>query len=176
MPSSPAVYRRLASIEAGHRHALRVAELDASNQDVGGGLRPSEASGGGGGLAVAGASLACDRSVKVLVGPVVGLVTGDAARVLLEVDRAAEVTAHVCLVDESCPAGRQVAAVKLALPARQPQCFQLSRLLPGERYIVCFSGVQRADAVKCVADFRTIDLSAQEVRRIRKHIYKKKYY
>jgi len=41
---------RLASIEAGHREALRDSELDASNEEGGGGgLRPSDASGGGGG-------------------------------------------------------------------------------------------------------------------------------
>lgn len=82
--------RRLASIEAGHRHALRDAELDASPPDAGGGLPSDADAGGGGGVLVAGASLACGPA-KVLVGPVVGLVTGDAARVLLEVDRATEV-------------------------------------------------------------------------------------
>ena len=35
--------------------------------------------------------LACDQAVKVFVGPVVGLVTGDTARILLEVDHVAEV-------------------------------------------------------------------------------------
>ena len=39
--------KRLASIEAGHRKALRDAELDFSNEDGPGNLRPSEASGGG---------------------------------------------------------------------------------------------------------------------------------
>ena len=34
---------------------------------------------------VAGATLHCDRYVFILTGPVVGLVTGDTARILLEV-------------------------------------------------------------------------------------------
>lgn len=73
---------------------LQVAELDASTEYVGNGLLPSDASSGGGGLAVAGAMLACDQAVKVLVGPVVGLVTGDTARILLEVDHVAEVSSR----------------------------------------------------------------------------------
>ena len=120
------------------------------------GLRPSDASSGGGGVVLAGATLSCDRTVGVLTGPVLGLVTGDSARVLLEVDRATTVTAHVCLVDESCPGGRPVGAVSLALEARRPACFQIRRLLPGERYIVCFAGLRREDALNRVVDFKTV--------------------
>jgi hypothetical protein len=50
-----------------------------------------KASSGGGGVVIAGATLTCDRGVTVLIGPVVGVVSGDSARVLLEVDRDAEV-------------------------------------------------------------------------------------
>jgi len=64
---------------------------------------------------VAGATLLCDRYVSILTGPVVGLVTGDTARILLEVDRTAEITCHVCLVDESCPQGREMQCVKMVL-------------------------------------------------------------
>jgi len=115
-------------------------------------------------VAVAGATLVCDRTVSVLTGPVVGLVTGDSARVLLEVDRAATVEAHVCLVDESCPGGRPVQSASLDLEARRPGCFAIARLLPGERYVVCFGGVSRGDALSRVADFRTVDLAKREVR------------
>jgi len=82
---------------------------------------------------VAGATLLCDRYVSILTGPVVGLVTGDTARILLEVDRTAEITCHVCLVDESCPQGRKVQRMKMVLAARRTQCFALTRMLPGER-------------------------------------------
>jgi len=88
---------------------------------------------------VAGATLLCDRYVSILTGPVVGLVTGDTARILLEVDRTAEITCHVCLVDESCPQGREVQRVKMVLVARRPQCFALLRLLSGERYVCSFA-------------------------------------
>ena len=155
---------RLASIEAGHRKALRDAELDASNEDGPGGLRPSDASGGGGAVVVSGATLSCDRYTRVLTGPVVGLVTADTARVLLEVDKATEVTCHVCLVDESCPGGRQVGAFRQVFQARRPAAFQLTRLLPGERYVCSFSGVSRGDALRRIADFATVDLHRRELR------------
>mmetsp|Transcript_77346 Transcript_77346/g.154981 ORF Transcript_77346/g.154981 Transcript_77346/m.154981 type:complete len:162 (+) Transcript_77346:128-613(+) len=142
---------RLASIEAGHRQALHDSELDAPNEKGGGGglcqSVPSDASGGGGGAVVAGATLLCDRYVSILTGPVVGLVTGDTARILLEVDRTAEITCHVCLVDESCPQGREVQRVKMVLAARRPQCFALTRLLPGERYL---SGVWLVTGTECL--------------------------
>jgi len=71
---------------------------------------------------VAGATLLCDRYVSILTGPVVGLVTGDTARILLEVDRTAEITCHVCLVDESCPQGREVQRVKSGAGGRASSC------------------------------------------------------
>jgi hypothetical protein len=37
--------------------------------------------------------------VSVLLGPVIGVVTGGSARVLLEVDKEAEVAIHVCRLD-----------------------------------------------------------------------------
>jgi hypothetical protein len=114
-------------------------------------------------LVVAGATLQCDRAVAVLTGPVVGLVTGDTARVLLEVDCDCEVTCVCCLVDASCPQGRPIARVALRLAARRPGCFALARLLPGERYVCAFSGVRRADARR-VAEFATVDVAARALR------------
>ena len=155
---------RLASIEAGHRQALRDAELDAANMDGPGGLRPSDASLGGGGLIMCGATLRCDRAVRIVVGPIIGKVTGDRARVLLEVDKDTEVACHVCLVDDSCPQGRQVAEVRMRMRARRPGVFQLAKLVPGERYVACFSGVCRDDAVERVADFQSLPLHDHELR------------
>ena len=157
--------KRLASIEAGHRKALRDAELDFSNEDGPGNLRPSEASGGGGAVVVSGATLSCDRYTRVLTGPVIGMVTGDTARLLLEVDKTTEVVCHVCLVDESCPGGREVGVFRQLFRARRPAVFALTRLLPGERYVCSFSGVSRGDALRRIADFRTVDLHKREVDR-----------
>jgi hypothetical protein len=74
-----------------------------------------------------------------------------------------QIVAHVCLVDESCPGGRLVTTSTKMFKARRPACFMLSRLLPGERYIVGFSGIKRADALSRVADFKTVDLANREV-------------
>lgn len=57
---------------------------------------------------ICGAHLKCKRDVRVTLGPVIGKVTGDLASILLEVDRAAEVTCFICLSDEDCPQGRVV--------------------------------------------------------------------
>ena len=113
---------------------------------------------------VAGVTLTCDRYTRVLTGPVVGLVTGDTARLLLEVDKTTEVVCHVCLVDESCPGGREVGTFRQLFEARKPATFAINRLLPGERYICSFSGVTRDDALKRLADFTTVDLHKRELR------------
>ncbi len=44
--------------------------------------------------------------MRVLVGPIIGKVTSQTAVVLLEVDRATEVTCFVSLVDAACPNGK----------------------------------------------------------------------
>lgn len=148
---------RLASIEAGHRQALRDAELDADSFDGPAGLRPSDAGAGGGDMMLCGAFVVCDRTVTILTGPVVGLVSGDSARILLEVDKDDEITCHVCLIDENCPQGREVAKMSQIFTARRPAVFQLTKLMPGERYVVCFSGVRRNDALTRIADFHTLN-------------------
>jgi hypothetical protein len=92
---------------------------------------------------VVGATLLCDRYVSNLTRSVVGLAQTTRLESLLEVDRTAQITCHVCLVDESCPQGREVQRVKMVLAARRPQCFAFTRLLPGGRYVCSFGGVAR---------------------------------
>ena len=109
------------------------------------------------GLYLFGATITCNRDVHVLVGPVIGKVTGSSVMVLLEVHREADVTCYVSLVDAACPNGRVVAAAAQLMPARCPRTFTVTGLSPGQRYKVCFGGVRRRDAEQRVGSFRTFN-------------------
>ena len=93
---------------------------------------------------------------RVLVGPVVGLVTESTARVLVEVDRDAVVSLHVCMLDELCPGGREVARVALRLRARRPAALAVDKLAAGTAFHICLGGVSREDALGRTGRFSTV--------------------
>ncbi|GMH50847.1 hypothetical protein TL16_g00884 [Triparma laevis f. inornata] len=109
-------------------------------------------------LTIAGARLQCRGGVKVLTGPVIGKVGSTDARVLLEISVEAEITMFVSLVDEDVPNGRVIASTKKLCPARRPVAITVSNLLPGESYVITFSGVDRESAEARVGQFKTFDL------------------
>ncbi|KAJ1457970.1 hypothetical protein M885DRAFT_514512 [Pelagophyceae sp. CCMP2097] len=134
--------RTLSSIEDGYQTRLAADALDGSTAPTGN-------------VVICGAQLACRGHVRILTGPVVGRVDGSSAMILLEVDTAAAVDFHWCIVDEHCAAGRHVGSLRVDLTARRPKAVALTRLLPGARYVVCFGGVHRSDAVRRTAEFVT---------------------
>ena len=119
-----------------------------------------------GGIERFGASLECDESVRVRVGPIIGKVTDTTAVILLEINRAREVECHVSLCDNVAPQGRVVATVKQRMPANSPRAFHVTGLSVNQRYRVCFSGVSRRDAESRVGQFKTFDALSNRVRAI----------
>jgi hypothetical protein len=95
-------------------------------------------------------------TARVVVGPVIGKVTQNTCRVLLELDRTAQVTCHISLIDELCPVGREVASVTKVLQRGIPHVFRVPGLTPGSRYAVCFSGIVESDAIARIGKFRAI--------------------
>ena len=93
--------------------------------------------------------------MRILTGPVVGRVNQSSAIVLLEVDVDARVEFAVCLIDKCCPGGREMKRQVVDLSARRPGIALLEDLMPEARYVVCFGGVHRADAVNRYAEFVT---------------------
>ena len=83
--------------------------------------------------------------MEVVVGPVIGKVTHESAIILLEVNATTELTAHVCLVDESCPQGRCIDVVSQTFVAGRPNTFVINALKPGRKYVVVFGGIRRED-------------------------------
>ena len=103
-----------------------------------------------------GALLRCRQDVRIAIGPVMGAVDGTSAVVLLELNVGAVVWCNVCVADPStCPEGRVVQRFAVKCAARRPTSFKVRRLTPGQRYFVCFGGVNRLDAERCTARFVT---------------------
>ena len=103
-----------------------------------------------------GALLRCRQDVRIAIGPVMGAVDATSAVVLLELNVGAVVWCNVCVADPStCPEGRVVQRFAVKCAARRPTSFKVRRLTPGQRYFVCFGGVNRLDAERCTARFVT---------------------
>lgn len=95
-----------------------------------------------------------------MTGPVVGRVNASSAIVLLEVDLDARVEFAVCLIEKCCPGGREIQRKSVELRARRPGIALIEDLLPEARYVVCFGGVHRSDAVNRYAEFVTPERAA----------------
>ncbi|KAF1782569.1 hypothetical protein GQ600_10991 [Phytophthora cactorum] len=80
--------------------------------------------------------------MKVVLGPVVGKVEFQCARVLLEVNRRAVVTAHVSTLDVATNSMVEVPQYRVPVKceADQPAIFKFDRLVPGKRYTVTLGG------------------------------------
>ncbi|KAF4150250.1 hypothetical protein GN958_ATG00573 [Phytophthora infestans] len=100
------------------------------------------------------------EEVKVVLGPVVGKVEFQRARVLLEVNRRAVVTAHVSTLDAATNAMVEVPQCRLSVQceADQPAVFTFYRLVPGKRYAVTFGGLRKEDVEASRARFQTQSL------------------
>ncbi|GMH46735.1 hypothetical protein TrRE_jg7088 [Triparma retinervis] len=115
-------------------------------------------------LTICGARLQCRSDVSILTGPVIGKVTSTTALVLLETSKTVDVTMYVSLVDLDVPNGRVIASAKQRCEARKPTTISVSNLLPGESYVVTFSGVSRESASTRIGQLRTFDLEDRSLR------------
>eukprot|EP00949_MAST-11_sp_MAST-11-sp1_P004170 g4170.t1 len=77
---------------------------------------------------------------RVLIGPVVGLVTDSSARILLEVAEAADVT--IVLWDAGGHGSEKEHRAALALPSKRATVFEFQNLAPNTRYCYRIEGVQ----------------------------------
>ncbi|KAG2822723.1 hypothetical protein PC129_g8680 [Phytophthora cactorum] len=100
------------------------------------------------------------EDMKVVLGPVVGKVEFQCARVLLEVNRRAVVTAHVSTLDVATNSMVEVPQYRVLVQceADQPAIFKFDRLVPGKRYTVTFGGVRKGDVERNRASFQTQSL------------------
>ncbi|KAF1326518.1 Intraflagellar transport protein 46, partial [Globisporangium splendens] len=102
--------------------------------------------------------------VRVLVGPVVGKVGCDSARILFEVDQNADVTCHVPAFHASSGGMREITQCRCTVKftAGRPAVFHVKRLLPGRDYRFSFSGIDKAHASTHRGGFHTPSLETDD--------------
>ncbi|KDO31667.1 hypothetical protein SPRG_03586 [Saprolegnia parasitica CBS 223.65] len=107
---------------------------------------------------VHGAVLDCSLDVRVTIGPVVGVVGPNKARILLEVNTATTITCHLTRQERWTGQFLEVpsARVAVAAPAGAPVVFVLTQLLPDTTYYYAFSGLCTDDARTCHGTFHTL--------------------
>ncbi|EQC37191.1 hypothetical protein SDRG_05417 [Saprolegnia diclina VS20] len=107
---------------------------------------------------VHGAVLNCSLDVRVTIGPVVGVVGPNKARILLEVSTATAITCHLTRQERMTGHFLEVpsARVTVAAPAGAPVVFVITQLLPDTTYYYAFSGVCKDDARTCHGTFHTL--------------------
>ncbi|OQR93442.1 hypothetical protein ACHHYP_02561 [Achlya hypogyna] len=107
---------------------------------------------------VHGIVLNCSRDVRVNVGPVVGVVGPNKARILLEVNAATTITCHVSRLERMTGQFLEVATALVAVQAPRdvPVVFSLTQLEPNTTYYYAFSGLTKVDATTCQGHFHTL--------------------
>lgn len=113
-------------------------------------------------LEIDGVVVTCEPEVCVLLGPVIGRVEFQTARVLLEVSGRGSVTCHVSAlnaISSEMAELPQCRCTRLCEPDR-PAVFRIARLAPGHDYRICFSGLDREDTLVCRGSFRTPSLES----------------
>lgn len=101
--------------------------------------------------------------VRVLVGPVVGKVDFQSARILLEVDQSVDVTCHVSAFHAASGEMHEVAQCQctLSCTAGKPAVFHVKNLLPGRDYKFSFGGIHKDDLTARNGRFHTPSLETE---------------
>ncbi|RHY78891.1 hypothetical protein DYB31_003166 [Aphanomyces astaci] len=111
-----------------------------------------------------GCVLRCKQGVAVVVGPVVGAVGPDYARILLEVDMSTTVTCHVSRRERVTGQWLEVDAARVAVDCvkGRPSIFHMKHLLPGTSYAYAME----AQVVERLRDAYRFQWSLPSVRRV----------
>lgn len=108
--------------------------------------------------------------VRVLLGPVIGKVEFESARILLEVNTRTAVTCHVSIRNSIANAMTELPQCRTTMTCEpnRPTAFRVSRLLPGRDYRFAFSGVAPEDVELCRGSFTTptLETGASELRAV----------
>ncbi|RHY14434.1 hypothetical protein DYB25_013012, partial [Aphanomyces astaci] len=111
-----------------------------------------------------GSVLRCKQGVAVVVGPVIGAVGPDYARILLEVDMSTTVTCHVSRRERVTGQWLEVDAARVAVDCvkGRPSIFHMKHLLPGTSYAYAME----AQVVERLRDAYRFQWSLPSVRRV----------
>ncbi|OQS03865.1 hypothetical protein THRCLA_03850 [Thraustotheca clavata] len=114
-------------------------------------LLPSE-------LQMKGIVVSCSSDVRVNIGPVVGAVGANKARILIEVSVNTRLTCHLSRQEPLTGQYLEIVDGKVSVDAEKnvPVVFKFKELQPNAKYWYVFSGLCKNDAVECIGSFHTL--------------------
>ena len=102
---------------------------------------------------VSGKRIASDPNTELVVGPVLGLITQDSVRILVEADNTTTLTVHFFLMDELHTEARFVSGDVFEVKANVPIAKTFTQLKPETHYAVYIGGCKGENTLMDYASF-----------------------
>ena len=118
---------------------------------------------------ISGKKIGCRSGVRLICGPVIGVIGSNFARVLVEVDTDSELTFNVFVTDAQLICTRYSFAVSINARAGIPVAIKIEHLDPRTNYTVYIGGVTPSETVTNYATFQTLPEDASAVRVVLAH-------
>ena len=112
---------------------------------------------------VSGKQIVSNPNVDLVVGPIVGLITQDSVRILVETNNSATLTVNFFLLDEIHTESRFVHEDTLVVREGIPIAKSFHGLLPGTNYAVYLGGCRGATTLLHYASFTTLPRSSSTI-------------
>lgn len=106
---------------------------------------------------ISGKKIKCSKSVKVLCGPVLGLVGRDQVSIMLEVDSPTTVTFNIFRSDKFTVGERFVESKSFTISSFTPTVLGVDNLVPGVPYTIYIGGVEGKQTIDRPVRFTTIN-------------------
>jgi hypothetical protein len=113
---------------------------------------------------ISGKKIICRSGVKLLCGPILGLVGSDFVRLLVETDQDSELSLNVFQTDAQLISTRFVFAVSFPAKKNTPTAFKLVNLQPATNYTVYVGGISPTETVTNYVTFQTMPTDASAMR------------
>ena len=107
-------------------------------------------------VVISGKQIVCRSGVKLLCGPVLGLIGSSFARILVEVDQDAAISFNVFQTDAKLICTRFVFSVSFNVRKNAPSAYKITGLEAGTNYTVYIGGISPSETVKDYAMFQTM--------------------
>lgn len=114
-------------------------------------------------ILISGKKIKCSRNVRVITGPVLGLIGTSRATILVEVDVSATITFNLFRSDKYTIGDRFIESKSISLASFSPTAIVLDGLAPGTPYTIYIGGIDGEQTIHKPVRFSTISDDAENV-------------
>lgn len=118
---------------------------------------------------ISGKKIGCRSGVRLLCGPVLGVIGSNWARIMVEVDKDAEISFNVFVADRKLLCTRYVFSASLFARKDVPISTKIEGLEGSTSYTVYIGGIAASETVTNYATFQTMPVEADAVRIVLAH-------